>query len=125
MFTDEFNAILEKEKLSIEQFLKDVNAYNSLDLALSELPSEYLEFYLKHEKILNKSLAKTGLLESAENPGYLGWSPSLEKKIKTVKYKGQILHLIYDPETSTWQAIPGFRSVVQALKYGKQLIDEI
>ena len=117
--------IQEAKKITISSFLDKVSGYVSLDHALVELPSEYLEFFMKNEKTLKKSIDSLFEDYNPENPGYLGYSP--EKKIvtKKIKYRGQLLIVQFDPEIGNWVPLPAFRSITQALKYGKNLIDEI
>jgi len=127
IITEEVN---EAKNISIDTFLSKVDEYSSVDVALAELPAEYLEFYAKNEKKLLKALKKLGLAESneaysPETPGYLGWSKDDEKKIKTIKYKGNLIHLIWDPEVGTWMPFIGFRSVTGALKYAKTLVENV
>ena len=122
VITEEQN---EAKKITIDSFLLKVNEFSSIDDALSSLPDEYLEFYAKNEKKLQKSLENLNLAEewTPETPGYVGFSKVEEKKVKTIKYKGGLLHLVWDPEIGTWMPFLGFRSVVQALKYAKKLAD--
>ena len=129
IITEEVN---EAKNISIDTFLSKVDEYSSVDVALAELPAEYLEFYAKNEKKLLKALKKLGLAESMDedytspgSPGYLGWSKDDERKIKTIKYKGNLLHLIWDPEVGTWMPFIGFRSVTGALKYAKTLVENV
>ena len=135
MFTEFNKIILEQEEqynesLDIEKFLAKVSKYDSLDDALLSLPDSYIEFYFKNSKLLNKSLKNMGLVESItpENPGYVGWSPTpqgTETTYKNIKYKGNIITLEYNPELRTWFPQVRFRSVTQALKYAKSLVDDI
>ena len=129
IITEEVN---EAQNISVDTFLSKVDEYSSVDVALAELPAEYLEFYAKNEKKLQKALKKLGLAESMNedyaspgSPGYLGWSKDDEKKIKTIKYKGNLLHLIWDPKIGTWMPFIGFRSVTGALKYAKTLVENV
>lgn len=124
----DFKEILTSEAnegvLDLGTFVRAVQQYNSLDLALADLPSEYLEFYLHNEKNLKKPLTRLNLLESAEDPGYLGYSPSVKTVRKKIKYKGEIIVIEWDNEYSVWIPLVSKRSIVQALKYGKDLIDK-
>jgi len=117
--------IQEANKISISSFLDKISTYVSLDHALGELPSEYLEFFLKHEQNLEKAVESLFEDYNPESPGYLGYSPKEKTVIKKVKYKGQILIITFDPEIGNWVPLPAFRSITQALKYGKNLVDEI
>lgn len=125
----DFKAILASEVnegvLDLSSFVRAVQQYNSLDLALADLPSEYLEFYSHNEKKLKKPLTRLNLLESAEDPGYLGYSPTNNTVRKKIKYKGEIIVIEWDSEYSVWVPLVAKRSIVQALKYGKELIDKI
>ena len=114
-----------EEVLDLGSFVRAVQQYNSLDLALADLPSEYLEFYSHNEKKLKKPLTRLNLLESAEDPGYLGYSPSVKTVRKKIKYKGEIIIIEWDNEHSVWIPLVSKRSIVQALKYGKDLIDKM
>jgi len=114
-----------EEVLDLGSFVRAVQQYNSLDLALADLPSEYLEFYSHNEKKLKKPLTRLNLLESAEDPGYLGYSPSVKTVRKKIKYKGEIIVIEWDNEYSVWIPLVSKRSIVQALKYGKDLIDKM
>jgi len=119
------NELDEANYITISSFLDKVQTYNSLDHALIELPTDYLEFYSKNEKTLNKAVSKLFENYNPESPGYLGLSPTPKIVTKKIKYKGQILLLTFDPEVGVWIALPGFRSITQALKHGKQTVDQI
>ena len=113
-----------KTEITIEGFIAEVSAYSSLEYALSELPEVFMEFYLDNESILDRSLTKRNLLEGAESPGYVGWSGT-EDIIKVIKYKGHLINLHWKKEEHTWEVLPAFRNVVSALRYGKEMIDNI
>ncbi len=120
-----FKDIIQEKKdiITIDSFISAITQYKSLDQALTELPETYINYYVQNQKSIDKALKNLDLSESAESPGYAGWSRTDDIVHKTIKYKGELLILTYDPSIGSWSAIPQFRSVVQALKYGKQLID--
>ena len=115
----------EAKKITIDSFLKKIAEYSTLDQAFTDLPSEYIEFYAKNEKKLQKALDNLFEGYNPEAQGYLGMAATQEKTIKKIKYKGEIFTLVFDPEIGSWQAIPAFRSITQALRYGKSLVDNI
>ncbi len=115
-----------KHKITLETFLLDVSNYSTLDDAFEELPEEYAEFYINNSTKLNKALKNMHMLESAESPGETGWSPSVDTmKYKTIKYKGSLITLEWNPELRTWLPTIRMRSIVGALKYAKSLVDNI
>ena len=118
------------ESLDIEKFLSKVQGYSTLDEAFSDLSEEYLQFYFENSNVLEKSLINLNLLEAGlngpESPSYVGWSPEAEKTeiiYKTVKYKGILLTLEYNPELKTWFPQVRFRSVTKALNHAKALAE--
>lgn len=119
--------------ISLDSFLLDVSSYNTLDEALEELDDIYLEFYSNNQNQLDKALKKMNMLETeaglgegAESPGELGWSPDADNiRYKTIKYKGELITLVWDPVLRTWFPTIRFRSVVAALKYGKSLVNDL
>ncbi len=115
----------ERTKITPELFIMKASAYHNLDLALGELPEEYIQYYFDNERLVNKSLKKQGLLEAegAEDQGYIGWQAPVKKKVKKIKYKGDVIQLEYDPDNGTWIPNVSFRSVTAALRYGKFLAD--
>lgn len=119
MFKTVMTESVSEQELSLETFLEEVSCYTCLDEALYYSDNSYFQFYLENEDIISRNLVET------EQPGYTGWSPSNKLAIKTIKYKGHILALEFDPELGTWQPTVRFRSVVNALKYGKTVIDNI
>jgi len=123
-FLDELANTLE-EGITLSTFVQKVSQYSTLDLALAELPSEYIDFYSSNERLLNKQLKKLNLLESAESMGYTGMSPTEETVRKKIKYKGEILILEWDADSSVWIPLVAKRSIVQALKLGRVMIDNI
>jgi hypothetical protein len=127
MFIDILNEdIKKKDIITIDSFVSNVDKIGNLDDALDLLNDEHLQFYSDNERQINKVLRKRNLLEdwgSPEGPGYTGWARSPEKKIKTIKYKGEIISLEWDPELATWMPVIRFRSVTQALKFGKTLAE--
>jgi len=115
----------EKAKVTMDSFLSHIGKYNTLDAALEELPSEYLEFYSNNTKALSKAIHNMFEEYSPEGPGDIGQAKTETKTIKKIKYKGELFTLVFDPEIGSWQAIPAFRSITQALKYGKAQIDDV
>jgi len=122
VFKEEIRNI--QEKITIPSFIDAVRKWGSLDQALINLNSKYIEFYLKNETSLKKAI-KALNEDSSESPGYVGQSRTEDDVVKIIKYKGQLLRLQFDADTRHWLAIPAFRSIVQALRYGKDQIDEI
>ena len=124
IMTDEIH---EAKNITLDTFLTKVSDYSTVDDALTDLPAEYLEFYADNEKSLQKTLKKLGLVEAytPEAPGYAGWAKDEKKRIKSIKYKGNLIHLIWDPEIGTWMPFIGFRSVTSALKYAKTLVSNV
>jgi len=121
-----FNSIISETRISTDSFLIKVGEYSTFEDALVNLPDEYLEFYLKNEKKLKRPLSRIINMDenwSAEGPGDVAQSKDSTKKVKTIKYRGQLFHLVWDPEIGSWSVIPGFRSITQALRYGKELVD--
>ncbi len=125
MFRDIIDVDIEiNEKITIDSFVSDIEDLGSLDVVLDSLDDESLQFYSDNEKQIDKLLKRRNLSEnwnSPEDSGYAGWSPSDKRKVKTIKYKGDIISLEWDPELATWQPSVRFRSVTKALKYGKIL----
>ncbi len=120
MFREEIKVKPIDESISIDSFLDAAQIYNSIDDALSNLPGKYLQFYLDNERVLNKSLHS--IFEGTES-GYLGWGTPEQNVIKKIKYKGEILILEYDNKSHLWDSYVGYRSIVKALKQGKDIID--
>ena len=123
-----FKTILNSIPLEYETFIQDVSLYRSLDEALTELGEEYASFYLQNEKRILTSLnmlnIPKSITESAET-GDVQWGGNKDEVIiKKIKYKGEIIILMFDPKMAAWVTIPAFRNVVNALKYGRSLIDE-
>lgn len=116
---------LSEEEITLDSFIRKVRKFNSLDLALVELPSEYIDFYSNNERNLNKQLKKLKLLESSESPGYVGFSYADTTTRKKIKYKGEIIVIEWDNENKVWIPWVSKRSIVQALRYGKSLIDDL
>ncbi len=119
--------IEENKKITPEMFVLKASEYHSLDLALEELSDDYIQYYFDNQRLVDKALRSQGLIEAAgaEDPGYLGWQPSKTKKTKKIKYKGEIIQLEYNPENGTWVPNVAFRSVTNALKFGKLLADMV
>jgi uncharacterized protein YihD (DUF1040 family) len=119
---------IKESKINLKEFLKSVNSYSNLDDALEHLPEEYIEFYLNNmnNKQLNSSLKKLKLQEDFEDltdlTRTLGTSPK-EDKYKKIHYKGEYIVLKYDDRWG-WMPAMTFRSIVQATKYIKKLVDE-
>ena len=127
------------ENITIDSFLLKVNNYNNIDDALGDLPDEYLEFYAKNSKKLEISLQRLKLKSSddfsdfsdfsefnetsSEDPGYTGWSRENDEKTKTIKYKGELIHLVWSPTTRTWTPFLGFRGITSALKHAKKMVN--
>ena len=114
----------ELKTLSIDIFLENIGKFGSLDEALENLNERYLQFYSSNIKLLEKAIDSLFIQESFYTPersGDTSWSKGEERKVKTIKYKGDLIHLIWEPDTGTWVAEVGFRSVISALKYGKVL----
>ena len=121
-----FKTILQTTPLDYETFLHSISAYRSLDEALTELGDEYALFYLQNEKRILASLDNLNIPEyiTESEIGDVQWADKNEVIIKKIKYKGEIIILMFDPKMSAWVTIPAFRNVVNALKYGRSLIDE-
>lgn len=122
-----FKDIIEENNISNSSFLLTVSKYSSLDDALIDLPSEYLDYYANNQKTLEKSLKRLKLLEnySPEAPNDVGFSRSKLKIIKKIKYKGEIGILTWDPDVGVWVPRIGKRSIVAALKYLRAEIDDL
>ena len=114
---------LNEKKVTISKFLKEIDAFDSLDDFLSNQPDNYLQFYLDNAKTLDKTLSKMNIKEATT----LGMSTgdSEEVTYKSIKYKGNFITLEYSPELGSWLPTVRFRSVVQALRYAKGVADSI
>ena len=119
-----FRDILEKEEeLDDAKFIRKVSNFSSLDLALVELEDEYIEYYARNEKRLDRSLKRLHLKEGTEDPGYLGMSRPDETIRKKIKFKGEILILEWDNNNRVWIPLIAKRTIVGALKYAKTLVE--
>jgi hypothetical protein len=119
------------ESMTIDKFVDVIAKYGSLDSAILELDDDMLQYYSDNLSLINRILKKRHLVESqshgyqsAEDPGYTGWSRSELSKTKNVKYRGHIISLAWNPDLGTWQPTIRFRNVSEALKYGKQLVQD-
>ena len=113
-------------KITLDSFLEKVSKFPSLDKALTELDSKYLEFYMNNQKQADKSLKKLNIHENtAETPGYSGFAAPQATIYKKIKYRGEIMVIKYDNELRLWIPLPAFRSIVQAMAYSKNLIDTL
>ena len=116
---------IDEAKITMDSFVISVENMGGLDQALEGLDDDEIQFYSDNQRAIDRVLSKRGLLEAEglhpESPGYLGWSRPSKLKTKNVKYKGNIISLQFDPDLGTWQPTMRFRSVTQALKYGKML----
>ena len=114
------------EKITMDIFLDKVSKFSSLDQALVELDQAYLEFYMNNQKKADKSLKSLNIHEAtAETPGYAGFAAPQATIYKKIKYRGEIMVLKYDDELRLWIPLPAFRSIVQAMSYSKNLIDNL
>jgi len=118
------------ESITLEIFLDSVSSYSTLDEAFVHLPDTFIQFYLENENLLNKSLISLQLLEAGargpESPSYTGWSPDAQNDdivYKTIKYKGILLTLEYNPELKSWFPQVRFRSITKALRHAKALAE--
>lgn len=125
---EQYNIEQKLNDISMDSFLLDVTSYSSLDEAFENLSDAHLNFYTDNQDIIEKALYNMNfdIVESSEDPGYTGWSPDTDEvKYKTIKYKGNIITLVWEPELRTWFPTVRFRSIVQALKHGKSQIDDL
>lgn len=131
MFKDALQNELFQEKqnhiLTIDEFVEAVLEYDTLDLALVNLDESYFQFYVDNQKIVDKTLRKVGLNESEpdDDKSTLGWSRPDKIVYKTIKYKGEYITLVFDPELGSWFPTIRFRSIIKAMKYGKELADGV
>ncbi len=115
------------EKIKMSDFIKAVNSHSSLDDALENLPDEYIEFYLKNmnSKKLKSELQKLKLTEDKDyeikQQQTLKTSPDSDK-YKKIHYKGEFIILRYD-ERWGWVPQMAFRSITQASKFIKNIVD--
>ncbi len=115
------------EKIKMSDFIKSVNSHSSLDDALENLPDEYIEFYLKNmnSKKLKSELQKLKLTEDEDyeikQQQTLKTSPDSDK-YKKIHYKGEFIILRYD-ERWGWVPQMAFRSITQASKFIKNIVD--
>ena len=127
MLSMNFKEILSEQinerALDDELFLLKVSNFSSIEDALTKLGNEYIEYFSKHEKRLKKPLSKLNLLESAETAGHLGFARPEETVTKKIKYKGEIILVTWDNINAVWVPEVAKRSIVQALRYGKFLVD--
>lgn len=119
MFKDIIKDTIIQEEITLDSFLLAVDEYLTFDDALVDLDESYFQFYIDNEDILNKSL------KLSEADLTIGMSPTEEVRYKTVKYKGNFITLVYDPDLHSWFPTIRFRSIIPALKYGKSLADSI
>jgi hypothetical protein len=122
----EHDALLNEKKITMDSFVLDVKALGGIENAILVLDDDHLQFYSDNERAIDKLLRKYHLDESYNNIDdidYLGWSKTSELKFKTIKYKGYLITLEWDPELATWQPTVRMRSVTNALRYGKELVD--
>ena len=119
-----FRDKIKNQELTIDTFLENIDKFKSLDDALENLSEKYLQFYSSNTRVLDKAITSLFLEDdfyNSERAGDTAWAKTEERKVKTIKYKGDLIHLIWAPDTGTWSAEVGFRSVIAALKYGKML----
>ena len=124
LFKEVLSQEISDRVLDDELFLQEVSKYSTLEEALSILDDEYVGYYSTNEKSLTLSLKKLDLIESVEQPGYLGFARPDEKVIKKIKYKGEILLIEYDTDNQVWVPSVAKRSIVQAIRYAKFLVDD-
>jgi len=117
MFKEQFN---EKEKVDLTSFISKVENYGSLSVALEHLPDDYIEFYLKNEKLIDKALKRRGINEDAQITNY-----GNPLTTRLIRYKNNLILLEKDNDLNVWKVRPIFKRLVDALKYGKSEIDEI
>jgi len=118
----EYQSIILAENVTLDNFIKNVQNYSTLDDALANMEDDYIEWYLlnMNNKKLKQNLKKLKLYEDDVT---LGYAPEPKKIKKNIKYKGQFITVEYDPELATWFPMIRFRSIVSALKYIKRTVD--
>ena len=122
MFLDN---MIEESEISIEDIVLRIEHEGSITAALVDLSDDYIQFYFDNQKKIDKLLKKQGITEGAEDLGYLGTAPDFEKAItKKIRYKGEIVLLIYHPDRGVWEPQISFRSVSDGMKYARKLIDQ-
>jgi hypothetical protein len=116
----------ENEDITLDAFMMHVKEYGTLDKALANLDDNHIQYYIDNEKLIHKTMQTMHLKESnSEDPGYTGYAPDFEEPvIKKIKYKGEVLMLIYRPDTGVWEPQIAFRSITTAMRYGRDIIKQ-
>ena len=124
-----------QDDITLDSFITEVSKFDSLDEALIELPSLFMEFYVNNQDSADKLIMKfninlgedSGLLttmEEAETQGTTVWTTTGEETTKVIKYNGEVIVLRYTAESGVWVPTIGFRNIIKGLRYGKSKIDE-
>jgi len=124
-----------QDDITLDSFITEVSKFDSLDEALIELPSMFMEFYINNQVSADKLIMNfninpgqdSGILTTmgeAETQGTTVWTTAGDETTKVIKYKGEVIVLRYTTESGVWVPTIGFRNIIKGLRYAKTKIDE-
>ena len=119
--------------IDLEEFVKAVKKFDSLDEALAVLKESYTEYYIHNmeypplqEALKGLPLNEEDVDDDDDDPmlGVTRYNARITSGKKYVHYKGNYYSIVYDEFKKIWQPNPEFRSIVDAIKFAKWQIDQ-